>query len=100
MVQKIIWSPGAMNDFLQIIAYLQENWTEREIQNFTDRVDEKLAVLREHPRLGSFRHKKTNVHKTVVHKKVILIYKYKPLKKEILLLSFWNTQQDPEKMSK
>jgi len=98
MVQKITWSPGAINDFLQIIAYLEENWTEKEIQKFTDRIDEKLAVLQQHPRLGSPSQKKSNVHQTVVHKKVILIYKYKPLKKEILLLSLWNTQQDPEKM--
>ena len=34
-----------------------------------------------------------NIRKTILHKKVILIYKYKPLKKEIILLNFWNPQQ-------
>ena len=31
MVQEIIWSPGALKDFLNIMSYLQENWTNKEI---------------------------------------------------------------------
>ena len=100
MVQEIIWSPAALKDFLNIISYLQENWTNKEIDNFTNRVDEKLDVLSLHPRLGSLNSKKMNIHKTIIHKKVILIYKYKPLKKEIILLNFWNPQQDSKKLTK
>lgn len=70
MVQEIIWSPGALKDFVQIISYLQEEWTIKEVNKVADRVDEKLALLRQHPRLGSFRNKKTNTHKTIIHKKL------------------------------
>lgn len=100
MVQKIIWSPEALNNYLQILQYLQEKWTDREALNFADRVDKKIAILERNPRLGSVKNKKLNIHKTTLHKKVILIYKYKPRKKEIILLSFWNVQQDPKKMGK
>jgi plasmid stabilization system protein ParE len=98
MVQKVIWSPEALHTFIQIISYLNENWTHKEVEKFADRVDEKLALLSLNPRLGSIKSKKANTHKTVIHKKVLLIYKYKPLKKEIILLNFWNTQQNPAKL--
>ncbi len=45
MVQKIIWSPGALRDYVDIISYLQENWTDKEIEKFMTRVDEKLNML-------------------------------------------------------
>ena len=99
MVQKITWSPEALKTFLDTISYLKENWTEKEIANFTERVDEKLSVMQHHPRLGSIKNRKLNIHKTIVHKKIILIYKYKPLKKEVILLSFWDTLRDPQKMA-
>lgn len=98
MVQEITWSPEALSTFLQIIDYLQESWTVREVNNFTDRVDEKLQLLKENPRLGSTRNKKHNIHKTVLHKNVVLLYRFRPLKKEIILLAFWDTRQDPRKL--
>ena len=97
MVQEIIWSPEAIAAFSDIIAYLRETWSEKEVEQFADRVDEKLDVLKSHPELGGIKNKKLNIRKTVIHKKVILIYKYKPSKKEIHLLRFWNTLQDPRK---
>ncbi len=93
MVHKITWSPEALKSFLQIIGYLQATWTEKEANQFADRVDEKLAVLQTNPRLGSIKNKKLNIHKTVIRKEVILIYRYRPRKKEVVLLRFWNTVQ-------
>ena len=93
MVQKVIWSPAALKDYLNIISYLQDNWTDKEVNNFATRVDEKLNILLLHPSICYKQSKKMNIRKTILHKKIILIYKYKPLKKEIILLNFWNPQQ-------
>jgi len=97
MVQKIIWLPIAQTTFVDALTYLEKNFTENEIHKFTDKVQQKLLVIKSFPRLG--RPCKTpGIYKTLVHKKILLFYQYKPLEEEILLLGFWNTLQDPKKL--
>ena len=98
MVQKITWLPEAQATFLSAMAYLEENFTEKEVRKFTERIAQKLLIIKLNPRLGRRGSKKANVYKTVVHKKVMLFYQYKPVKKEIVLLMFWNTLQDPQNL--
>ena len=81
MVQKITWLPEAQATFLTVLKYLEEQFTEKEVEKFSERIQQKLLVLKSNPRLGSKGGKKANVYKTVVHKRVILFYQYKPVKK-------------------
>jgi plasmid stabilization system protein ParE len=53
MVCEVIWSPLALQTFLGNIAYLQEEWTEKEIIRFTNAVDRKLKLLSQFPKVGS-----------------------------------------------
>ena len=98
MVQEISWLPEAQKTFLSVLAYLDENFTEKEVEKFAERVQQKILIIQSNPRLGTRGSKKAHVYKTVVHKKVILFYQYKPVKKEIVLLTFWNTLQNPRKL--
>ena len=98
MVQKVTWLVGARITFDDAITYLEHNFTEKEIEKFADKVQQKLLIIKSNPKLGNKAAKKSNVYKTVIHKRIILIYRYKPLKKEIELLTFWNTLQNPKKL--
>jgi plasmid stabilization system protein ParE len=98
MVRKIEWSIKAQDTFESIIAYLETEWTEREATNFASRVYEKLELLRSFPKIGSPDNKKKNVYRTLIHKKVSLVYHYKPIKNEIVLITFWNSLQNPERL--
>jgi plasmid stabilization system protein ParE len=81
------------------IDYLTKAWTAKEISNFVMLVDKRLANLSKQPRIGNPRNKRyPNIRATLVHKRVLLIYKHKPLKNEIDLLAFWNTYQNPRKL--
>ncbi len=97
MVQKITWLPAAQSTFSDSLTYLEVNFSEKEIQKFVDRIQQKLLILGSFPGIGS-KCKKPGVYKTLIHKKIILFYQYRPLKNEILLLAFWNTLQDPAKL--
>ena len=46
MNYSIIWSPKAYLTFQDRIYYLERNWTQREINNFTVRVKEYLELLK------------------------------------------------------
>ncbi len=96
---KINWTNRAWQTYNANITYLLEAWTAKEISNFVIMVDSKLTNLAKHPEIGSSRNKKyPNIRCTLVHKRIMLVYKYKPLTNEIDLLVFWNTYQNPKKL--
>jgi plasmid stabilization system protein ParE len=99
MVCKIIWLPRALKTYISNIQYLEANWTKKEIENFKVLVDKKIENISHHPKLGSARSKDTpHIRFTLIHKRVALIYKYKPSRNEIELMVFWNTYQNPRKI--
>jgi len=99
MVYEVVWTDKADESFAENIAYLQERWSEREIKNFVSVVEEKLAILSNHPNTGSPRSQKhPNIRYTVLLKRISLIYRVKPKQKRIELLLFWNTYQHPSRL--
>lgn len=96
---KINWTFRAWLSFENNIQYLQENWTDKEINKFVTAVDKKIFNLSKHPRIGSPRNKRnTNIRFTLINKRIALLYKHKPLRNEIDLLVFWNMYQNPGKL--
>ena len=98
MVQKVVWSDGALRTFDNALQYLERDFSKAEIEKFTDKISQKLLLVQLNPRLGRKVDNRSNTYKTVINKRIVPYYKYKPLKKEIFLLSFWNTLQNPEKL--
>ncbi len=99
MVCKIIWLPRALKTYISNIQYLETNWTKKEIDHFKVLVEKKLENISHYPKIGSARNKSNpNIRFTLVHKRVALIYKFKPFNNEIELMVFWNTSQNPRKM--
>ncbi|MEO5948085.1 MAG: type II toxin-antitoxin system RelE/ParE family toxin [Chitinophagaceae bacterium] len=98
MVYKIIWSITSIKTYISKIEYLEAEWTDKEAKNFINAVKRKLQLLSSHPELGNITNKRRNVRKSVIHKRVILFYRVKKFKKEIELIRFWPTKQNPHKL--
>ncbi len=98
MAWKIVWSVKAVKTCNVNLDYLFKEWTEREVNNFISRVNDKLQLIEGQPRIGIMLNKKKNIHGTLVHKKVTLIYRIRTVKKEIELVTFWNNLQDPKRL--
>jgi plasmid stabilization system protein ParE len=99
MVYKISWTPKALESYISNIKYLETEWTESEIKKFIATVEKKIKTLSGQPGIGSpWNKKQPNIRHTVIHKRVSLIYRCKPMKKEVELLFFWNTYQNPKKL--
>ena len=91
--------PNAIHSYIKNVDYLKENWTDKEVEKFINLVEKKVYNLSSHPQLGVSRNKKyPNIRFTLIHKRVALIYRYKPSVNEIELLVFWNTSQNPRKL--
>jgi plasmid stabilization system protein ParE len=96
---KINWTSKAWLTYEANIQYLQNEWTTKEVSNFVLATDKKIANLSRQPATGKPRSEKyPHIRFTIIHKRVALIYKYKPSKNEIDLLVFWNTYRHPGRL--
>lgn len=95
MALEIIWSPNAIKRFEEIIDFLNENWTEREIKIFIKKTVKVLAYISDNPKMFRKSLKRKSTHEALISKQVMLIYQLKPAKIE--LLTFWDTRQHPRK---
>ncbi|MGY4383270.1 plasmid stabilization system protein ParE [Pedobacter sp. UYP24] len=92
---SIIWSPTAKISYYQIMEYLDDKWTLKELKSFVNRTEEVIDHIYENPLLYPYS-KKSDTHKCVVVKQVSLFYR---LKNDCIeLLVFWDTRQDPAKL--
>ena len=91
---SVIWSPTARLSFIQVLNYLDEKWTEKEIGFFIARTEEVIRHICENPLLYPY-FKESDTHKAVVVKQVSLFYRLKL--KEVELLVFWDNRLDPAK---
>ena len=69
----IIWSQTALETYLQIIDYPFEEWTEREVDKFQNKVSDLLERISSHNHICPVS-KLLNYHKCLVVKQNSLIY--------------------------
>jgi len=84
MSYSIEWSEEAEVTYTKILLYLEEKWTEREVNNFMTRTEEILSFVEENPLLYPHSQKQ-EVHRAVVSSQSSLYYEI--YKNKIVLLS-------------
>ncbi len=94
MVLKIIWSSLAIRTYTDNIKYLEKEWTEKEVYNFIIATEKKLEILKVFPKTGFPSKQNRYLRKTLIGKRIILIYRYKPRKNKIELVRFFNSWQN------
>jgi len=92
---EIVWTPRAEKGFEKIIAYIEENWTEREVQNFVWELFRFFELLTEHPEILEKSGKQKNVYRGPLDNHNILTYRFKPRKKQIELLNIRSAKRNP-----
>ncbi|KQS23802.1 type II toxin-antitoxin system RelE/ParE family toxin [Dyadobacter sp. Leaf189] len=95
MALKIIWSPRALDNFQNVIAYLEESWDEQVIRTFVKRTEKIIKIVAEHPEIFRLVSKKRQIREAVITKHNLLIYKATDT--HILLLAIFDTRQHPRR---
>lgn len=98
MVSKIVWSSLAVRSYIDNIKYLESSWTKKEVSAFISATEKKLKVLIQFPEIGYASRQNKHLRKTLIGKRVILIYRYRQGKNTIELVRFFNGRQDPKKL--
>ena len=93
------WLPHATISYRRILDYLRREWNQKVLNNFIDITDKNLLLLSQGKIRGTESDKNLGVHRILITKHSYLIYRLRPRKKEIELLVFWDTRQNPTKLN-
>ncbi len=94
---KILWTQHAISELEQTVKYLEENWTEKELGNFSRELDHTIELISKNPLLFQVSTKKKNIRRAVIAKYTNLHYRMNPDYVEIL--SLFSNRQHPDKLS-
>ncbi len=93
---KLLWTSKSIDDLKNIIDYLEKQWTEKEIKKFIKILDNRLELIKTNPKLFPQTYKRKNVRKSVLTKQIVLYYKTE--NETIIILTLFDTRQNPQKL--
>tara|TARA_R110002049_G_scaffold274592_1_gene452513 strand:+ start:1072 stop:1308 length:237 start_codon:yes stop_codon:yes gene_type:complete len=65
---KVLWTDHALSELKETIDYLEKNWTERELSNFSAKLDHTIELISKTPELFPSSFEKIEIRKAVVEK--------------------------------
>jgi len=97
MAEKIIWTHQALADYEEIKKYLLSSFGDLAVSEFLFSLNKKLDSIQANPTLYPASLTKKNIRKAVLNKRLIIFYQILPRKKQIAILSLWNTRRNIQK---
>lgn len=98
MSYTVKWTARAKYDVQAISDFILIHWEPIIVSRFLDLVEDKIEFILENPHRYNATKHFTNARKVIVHKHVTLFYTIDEELKEIILLSFFDTRQNPNKL--
>lgn len=95
MALKVVWTPQAEKGLDKVLEYLEEEWTEREIQKLEENIKDFLRRIVLFPELYPTSTKLRKVHKGLVDKNNYMVYRVHQEKDLIEIINFRGTKQKP-----
>ena len=86
----------AISELKDTLEYLGEDWTEKELSNFSKELDHTIELISKNPELFQVSKKKKEVRRAVVARYNNLYFRTKNDTVEIL--SLFSNRQDPDKI--
>ena len=92
---RILWTENALAELEATIAFLETNWTEKELRNLAIEIEKAIDLLSRNPLLFQPSDLNLTVRRVVVAKKNTLYYRINDNTVEVL--SFFSNRQNPNK---
>nr|WP_294948287.1 type II toxin-antitoxin system RelE/ParE family toxin [uncultured Mucilaginibacter sp.] len=97
-VSAVVWSAEARLTYFDIIDFLINRWTDKEVAHFINRTDTVIDKISNNPYLFERYKDDDLIRRAVLHETVILIYQISPDANTINLLTFWATRNNPDNL--
>ena len=97
MAIELVWSKRADQGYAHIVKYLEDEWTYKEVQNFVRETKHFFDLLKQNPRILEQSKTHKYLYRGPINRLTILTYRYKPRKKEIVLVNIRDARKIPLK---
>ena len=97
-MRKLKISITAQQRIQELFEYLEGRWSSRVRIKFAKKLYDSLNKIRNNPELFPKSEVNKKLHKCVVSKQTILFYRFTD--KQVFIVSFFDTRQDPTKIKK
>lgn len=95
---KVYFSRLAESKLKKLVEYLQEEWGTKAKRDFLAELDEKINQISLQPESSPKSQELGGFYKCVVTKQTTFFYRVKSDKKEIEVITLFDTRQDPDKL--
>lgn len=92
---KILWTDHAISELEKTIEYLENNWTEKELRNFSAKLDHTIQLISKSPELFPDSYEKKGIRRAIVEKHNNLYYRI--IDNSIEIVSLFSNRQNPDK---
>ena len=98
MNRKVIISKIAEKRLEELFNYLLENWSQKVKSDFIKILDDKIKLIKEYPKAFPESEKEKGLRKCVITKQTSMFYRFNT--KQISIITFFDTRQNPKKLKK
>ena len=92
---KILWTDNALKELEKTITYLEEHWTEKELRNLSNKLEEIVSLISQNPNLFQVSDVKKDIRRAVVLTYNTLYYRV--TNNQVEIISFFSNRQSPKK---
>ena len=93
---KLFWTDEALRNLDQILNYLQQNWTQKEVDNFKKKLSKQLDIILRFPLIFPESDKQPRLRKSVLSKQTTIFYEIK--RSVIYVVYLFDNRQEPDKL--
>jgi addiction module RelE/StbE family toxin len=98
MALRIEWSKEAQKSLNNLYDFLENNWTEQIIRDFTEKLERKLHLISQNPTLFKFSVRLDGTRECIVTRHNTVFYKYVEGENIIFIVSFWANYKNPNNL--
>jgi len=95
----VVWTARAERDLDNIFDYLESNWTQREIDNFTKLLEHNIELIAKHPNMFQFYDAGRNIHKCVISQQTSVFYAVDFDKNTVVILTLFDNRRNPKSLN-
>jgi plasmid stabilization system protein ParE len=94
---KLFWTDEAIENLEKILDYLNDRWTQREINNFKKKLARQIFIIQQNPNIFPISPYNIRLRKAVLSKQTTVFYEFSG--QIIYLVYIFNTTQDTRRIS-
>ena len=98
MNRKVVISKTAKNRLDKLFSYLIENWSIKVKNEFIDKLDRSIQIIKNQPKSFPESKKNKGLRKCVITKQTTLFYRFNS--KNVFIVTIFDTRQHPKKLKK